>query len=193
MTQLADRTAGTRSAASADADTRVARIYESEIGRLTALGHLLTGDPSAAEDLAQDVFIDLLTELRADADYLQGPPWAWLRTAMVHQAAKRFRFGVREVGRLMRLYEERPMDESWSETTIDYQRALAQLPPRMRACAVLAFSEDMTQAQIAEVLGCSVRTVETQIRYAKPRLAELMGLDPDDRIAPTTQEARHAR
>ena len=178
MTQLIDRTAVTRTAASQDADTRIARLYETEIGRLTALGHLLTGDQSAAEDLAQDVFIDLLTELRADADYLQGPPWAWLRTAMVHRAAKRFRFGTRELGRLMRFYEEeRPVDDDWSATTIDFQRAVAQLPARMRACAVLKYTEDMTNEQIGEVLGCAAETVKTQLRRARPRLAELMGME----------------
>src|SRR5579864_2721971 len=120
MTQLIDRTAVTRAAASQDADARIARLYETEIGRLTALGQLLTGDASAGEDLAQDVFIDLLEALRADADYLHGPPWPWLRKAMVHHVAKRFRFGTRELGRLMRFYEEeRSVDDTWSETTID--------------------------------------------------------------------------
>jgi RNA polymerase sigma factor (sigma-70 family) len=180
MTQLIDRTAVTRAAASQDADARITRLYETEIGRLTALGHLLTGDQSAAEDLAQDVFIDLLEALRADAAYLQGPPWPWLRTAMVHHVAKRFRFNTRELGRLMRVYEERAVDESWSETTIDYERALAQLPPRMRAVVVLKYSEDMTREQIAEVLGCGFETVKTQLRRAKPRLAELMGIEFHD-------------
>jgi RNA polymerase sigma factor (sigma-70 family) len=189
MTQLIDRQAVTRAAASQDADTRIARLYETEIGRLTALGHLLTGDTSAGEDLAQDVFIDLLTELRADADYLQGPPWPWLRKAMVHHVAKRFRFTARELGRLMRVYEERAVDESWSETTIDYERALAQLPPRMRTVVVLKYSEDMTRDQIAEVLGCGVETVKTQLRRAKPRLAELMDIEFHD----TDDEDSHDR
>ena len=181
MTQLIDRTAVTRAAASQDADARIARLYETEIGRLTALGHLLTGDAAAGEDLAQDVFIDLLEALRADADYLQGPPWPWLRKAMVHHVAKRFRFGTRELARLIRMYEERPVDDTWSETTIDFQRAVAQLPQRMRACVVLRYAEDMTREQIAEVLGCGPETVKTQLRRARPRLAELMGIEfPDD-------------
>jgi len=178
MTQLIDRTAVTRAAASQDADARIARLYETEIGRLTALGQLLTGDASAGEDLAQDVFIDLLEALRADVDYLQGPPWPWLRKAMVHHVAKRFRFGTRELGRLMRFYEEeRSVDDTWSETTIDFERAVAQLPPRMRACVVLKYTEDMTREQIADVLGCNAETVKTQIRRARPRLAELMGIE----------------
>lgn len=176
MSQLIHRTAVTRTAASQDADTRIARLYEAEIGRLTALGHLLTGDSSAAEDLAQDVFVDLLEALRADADYLQGPPWPWLRKAMVHHAAKRFRLGTRELGRLMRFYKEQPMDETWSATTIDFQRAVAQLPARMRAVVVLRYAEDMTREQIADVLGCGLETVKTQLRRARPRVADLMGL-----------------
>jgi DNA-directed RNA polymerase specialized sigma24 family protein len=67
MTQVIDRPAATlRHAASEDADTRVARLYQAEIGRLTSFGRLLTGDAATAEDLAQEAFIDLLTELRKD-------------------------------------------------------------------------------------------------------------------------------
>lgn len=190
MTQLVDRTAGTRAAASQDADARIARLYETEIGRLTALGRLLTGDASAAEDLAQDVFIDLLTELRADADYLQGPPWPWLRKAMVHHVAKRFRFGTREMSRLLRLYEEPAVDESWSETTIDYERAIAQLPPQMRACVVLTYSEDMSREQIAEVLGCNPDSVRSHLRRARPKLAELMGIEFHDRSESSDEDGR---
>jgi RNA polymerase sigma factor (sigma-70 family) len=190
MTQVTDRPAvTTRHAASEDADTRVARLYEAEIGRLTALGRLLTGDAGTGEDLAQEVFIDLLTELRKDPDYLQGSPWAWLRAAMAHQAAKRLRLAVREVQRRIRVYEERAWDEeSWSDSTIDFERAVAQLPPRMRACVVLTYSEDMTIEQVAQTLGCGVRTVETQLRRARPRVAELLGWELPDRTAKRSEE-----
>jgi DNA-directed RNA polymerase specialized sigma24 family protein len=47
----------------------------------------------------------------------------------------------------------------------------------MRACAVLKYTEDMTNEQIGEVLGCGAETVKTQLRRARPRLAELMGME----------------
>ncbi len=48
--------------------------------------------------------------------------------------------------------------------------ALGQLPPRQRAVLVLRYFEDLTEAQTAEVLGCSVGTVKSRTARAILRL-----------------------
>ena len=52
--------------------------------------------------------------------------------------------------------------------------ALRELPPRMRAVVVLRFFEDRSEAQAAELLGCSVGTVKTQASRAMTRLRDLL-------------------
>jgi RNA polymerase sigma factor (sigma-70 family) len=40
--------------------------------------------------------------------------------------------------------------------------ALAELPPRQRACVVLRYYEDLSVETVAEVLGCRTGTVKSQ-------------------------------
>ena len=48
----------------------------------------------------------------------------------------------------------------------ELMHGLARLSPRQRVTVVLRFYEDMTEAEVAEALGCSVGTVKTQTSRA---------------------------
>jgi RNA polymerase sigma-70 factor (ECF subfamily) len=176
-------------AATADADERVARVYTMEIDRLAGFGRLMAGgDASAGEDLAHEVFMDLLGRERHDPGYLRDPAWPWLRTALVHRALDRKRQALRELKRMIRVYDRG--EQPWSDGTIDLARAVNTLPPRMRACVVLHYAQDMSQEQVAATLGCGVRTVETHLHRARQRLATCLGVDLDLPSAVRSQE-RH--
>jgi RNA polymerase sigma-70 factor (sigma-E family) len=54
-------------------------------------------------------------------------------------------------------------------------RALAQLPPRRRACVVLRYYHDLSVAETADVLGCSQGTVKSQTSQAIGSLRTLLG------------------
>jgi DNA-directed RNA polymerase specialized sigma24 family protein len=55
------------------------------------------------------------------------------------------------------------------------RRALAALPARQRAALVLRYFEDLPEAQVADLLGCSVGTVKTHTSRGIRRLRELLG------------------
>lgn len=56
----------------------------------------------------------------------------------------------------------------------ELHRAIAQLPPQMRACLELRITQDRKYREIAEILGVSVSTVKSQIFHAKAKLHELL-------------------
>jgi RNA polymerase sigma factor (sigma-70 family) len=153
-------------------------VYAAEIGRLVALGTVLSGDSAAGEDLAHDAFLQLVQRVQREPDYLRPPAWPLLRTMVVRLALQRRRAWVRELRRLARAWQP-PLSESWepSVAVIDWHAALQNLPPRMRATVVLFYGEDLSTAQTAAALGCSPRTVEIQLRAARRRLSDRMQWD----------------
>jgi RNA polymerase sigma factor (sigma-70 family) len=57
-----------------------------------------------------------------------------------------------------------------SETSDALRRAIDRLPQRMRAAVVLRFLEDMTEAEVADVLGVSQGTVKSTVSRAVAKL-----------------------
>jgi RNA polymerase sigma-70 factor (sigma-E family) len=54
-----------------------------------------------------------------------------------------------------------------------------ELPPGQRAVLVLRYFDDLTEAETARALGCSVGTVKSQHARAMARLRELVPRQPD--------------
>ena len=57
-------------------------------------------------------------------------------------------------------------------------RLLVQLPPRQRAVIVARYWEQLTEAETAGVLGCSVGSVKASASRGMRRLRELSGTAP---------------
>src|SRR5205085_1285152 len=53
--------------------------------------------------------------------------------------------------------------------------AVRRLPHRQRAAVVLRYYEDLPEAEIARVMGCSVGTVKSQLAKARAHLAQALG------------------
>ena len=51
------------------------------------------------------------------------------------------------------------------------------LPPRQRTALVLRYYEDLSEAETAELMGCSVGTVKSQVSTALDKLRERVGPD----------------
>ncbi|MEU4552764.1 SigE family RNA polymerase sigma factor [Micromonospora violae] len=135
---------------------------------LSRTAYLLTGDHQLAEDLLQSALARTYRHWRRIRD---GDPEAYVRRAMYHQQVSWWR-RRRLTERLEAHPTDRPGDDH-SEATVlrlSLMDALRGLTPRQRAVIVLRFYEDLTEAQAAEVLGCSVGTVKRHGHDAIRRL-----------------------
>lgn len=138
---------------------------------LLRVAFLLTGDRSSAEDLRQDVLEGLYVAWPRVQD-----PFSYARTAMTRRAVNRWRLRGRRGETALAGDWLRPVPDP-AQAIVDRSalvQALAQLPPRQRAVLVLRYFEDLTEADAAAVLGCSVGTVKSQSSRALAKLRDLM-------------------
>jgi RNA polymerase sigma-70 factor (sigma-E family) len=139
--------------------------------RLLRTAYLLTRDAGHAEDLLQAA----LTKAWLAWRRVKGDPEPYVRRIIVNTYATWWR---------RRWHGEEPTDvlpervglppQAAVDERVRLWRVLGTLPRRQRAVLVLRFYEDMTEAQVAQVLGVSVGTVKSQTSKALARLR----LDP---------------
>jgi RNA polymerase sigma factor (sigma-70 family) len=165
-----DVMAGATQATAAMAAETVGVSYAGDYHRLVSMAVLLTGDVAAAEDIVHDAFEVAMRRAAADPSCVEQPVTPWLRGIVARLVRQRRRSLLRELSRLVRAHQSLPAARGASEESLDTVAALLRLPPRMRACAVLFYLEDQSTADIAQALGCSPRTVETNLRAARERL-----------------------
>lgn len=150
--------------------------------RLLTLAMLLTGqDRADAEDLLQAVLERAYRRWRRIC--AGGDPGPYVRRMLVNASVDRWR--------LLRHRPELPFAQAAAgPASIDQSaavddrdllwRALAALSPGQRAVIVLRYYEDLSEAQTAVVLGCSVGSVKTQASRA---LTRLRGIVTDSALA----------
>ena len=139
---------------------------------------LLTGSREAGEDLLQAGLERLLRHWSA----IDGDPEGYLRRTLYNLAADGWRRQRAWRGRLRLLQHETATSVADGTSQVDARdaliRLLVRLPPRQRAVIVARYWEQLTEAETAEVLGCSVGSVKASASRGMTRLRELSGTAP---------------
>lgn len=147
-----------------------------------------TGDPDDAYEAAHEAFIAAWSALpRYDPSR---PFGAWLRVIAINKARDRGRRAL--VRRL--LFGSRPLEESEAMAAVDpagtadqaliarqrtqaLDRAIAALPPQLKAPLLLTAFDGLSQQEAGEILGVTAKTVETRVYRARKLLAERLKAD----------------
>jgi RNA polymerase sigma-70 factor (sigma-E family) len=132
---------------------------------------LLTGDHQRAEDLVQTALGKTWPHWSRIAETGAGAYDAYVRRVMMttYIAWWRRRWNAEYPTAELPEPTVRGTDSSAESATAlrrDMLTALAQLPRGQRAVVVLRYFEDLSEAQTAETLGCSVGTVKSQCSRA---------------------------
>ena len=126
---------------------------------------VLTGDRMSGEDLVQTALARLY--LKWDTIRQTEALDAWVRRVMVNEHTSWWRRAWRHresVGLEARAAERAaPVDPGVGHELWDH---VLRLPPRQRAAVVLRYYEDLSEAATAEILGCTVGTVKSQVHRA---------------------------
>jgi RNA polymerase sigma-70 factor (ECF subfamily) len=150
-------------------------FFRASQSRLVAIALPLTGDVDAARDLAQEA---LLRAYRAWPKVSTlDQPGAWTRRVLLNLAVDVSRRRRRESvanGRAL------PPDSDGSDFTemsvVDesFWVAVRALPALQRSSVVLHYVDDMSVAEVAEVLEVSEGTVKTSLHRARQTLAKTL-------------------
>lgn len=134
---------------------------------LLRTAYLLVGDEGLAEDLLQTA----LTKSWFAWKHITGEPEPYVRRVLVTTSASWWRRRwTRETPtadppeRRSAAGADQPMDRQ------DLWDAIGRLPRRQRAVVVLRYLEDRTEAETAQLLGCTVGTVKSQCAKALAKL-----------------------
>lgn len=139
--------------------------------------YLLAGNHPDAEDLAQQTLLKAYRSWprvrAADA------PYAYLRTILTNT----FLSQRRPKGRRLELLSDEPPEpalpsrDRGPEDRMLLWPHVRSLPPRQRAVIVLRYYEDLTEREIADVLGCSTGTVKSTAHRGLKALRAVLGPD----------------
>ncbi|MEA2452171.1 MAG: hypothetical protein QOG04_881 [Actinomycetota bacterium] len=161
-------------------DQAVADLFDRHYAPMCRLGYAILGDAALAEEIVMEALLKTFTgwgRLR-DTDRAD----AYLRRSVVNLCRSKIRRKAIEtrVNATIHHRDERKApnwDPERHETSRLVWGAVVSLPERQRACVVLRYFEDLPESEIAEILGCSVGTVKSQLSKARAKLEPVLAGD----------------
>jgi len=174
-------------------------LYQLHSRRVYALCLRMVGNPSDAEDLMQEAFLQLFRKIRTFRG--ESAFSTWLHRMTVNVVLMRLRKKTLPAASLEETTE--PDEEtggprkdigapdlrlSGAVDRVNLERSIEKLPPGYRTVFVLHDVQGFEHNEIAGIMGCSVGNSKSQLHKARTRLRELLQEDLRDQA----RTERHA-
>ncbi len=150
--------------------THFGTFFRAEFTNMVALAEAVCGDPSAAEDIAAEAMSKAHDRWAKIGGY--DKPATWVRRVTINMAHSHGRrLSTRR--KFLRAQRSEPA-ATLAERDDELWAAVAKLAPKQRSAIALHYLEDLSVAEIAEVLECTVSTATSHLHNGRKKLATLL-------------------
>ena len=160
------------------------QLYERFSGVLFSIAYRMLNSQEAAEDVLQDVFVQIWKKAPL-FDPTRGRPMTWAVTLTRNKAIDLIRSAQRRSGlhdtmlrekRALRYFDDRSSFDAVASDEMSklVRAAIEKLSKEQRVAIELAFVASMTQAEIAEYLDQPLGTIKARIRRGMLALREMI-------------------
>ena len=159
-----------------DNGTTFESLYRTHAKRIYSLAYRFAGNAAEAEELLQDIFLQVYRKLSSFR--YEAALSTWLHRLAVNRCLDHVRSRAARQGAATEPLVEDTTSPTGTAagpiTRIDLERAIAQLPDGCRMAFVLHDVEGYEHREVAERLGIAVGTSKSQVHKARLRLRRIL-------------------
>lgn len=151
-------------------------LFEAHKDRVYSLARHFTGDPAAAWDVTQEVFIKVFSGLSQFRQQAKFETWLYriVVNACLDEQRRRKRYvPLADQNKDADMSNNQPQEKGYlrSQVTEAVQGAVARLSPKVKASILLRYVDGLSYEEIGEVLGCPPGTVAARLNRGHKILA----------------------
>ncbi len=157
----------------ADGDRQAyATLVANHLPPITAFVQRMTGSPASAEDVTQEVFLRLWLKA-GDFDATRARLTTWLHRMAHNLAIDHLRKYGRETSLEGVAADKAPPDDKDNDAAL-IASALMQLPERQRSALTLTYYQELSNREVAQIMGLGTRAVESLLVRARGALKKIL-------------------